>query len=115
VGEFTPNVRSLIAYNTDSEIIPTLRYNGILLAQVVPKGGVISGSSSIMALDGWNWEDATYAADDGIHLFWPSFLSPPKWWLGETEWKENESYKSTVQRIENFLNDSKMYSGSADP
>ena len=115
VGEFTPNVRSLIAYNTDSEIIPTLRYNGILLAQVVPKGGVISGSSSIMALDGWNWEDATYAADDGIHLFWPSFLSPPKWWLGETEWKENESYKSTVQRIENFLNDAKMYSGSADP
>ena len=30
VGEFTPNVRSVIAYNTDSEVIPTFRFNGIL-------------------------------------------------------------------------------------
>jgi len=70
-GEINPNVRALSAYNTDSELIPTLRFNGILTAQITPLGGLISGTSSIVKLDGWNWEDAAYSIDDGIHINWP--------------------------------------------
>lgn len=70
-GELNPNVRSLIAYNTDSKIIPTVRSNGILLAQPVPSGGLISGQSSVVQLDAWNWEDAAYKKDMAIHLNWP--------------------------------------------
>jgi len=115
VGEFTPNVRSVIAYNTDSEVIPTLRYNGILLTQVVPRGGIISGTSSVMALDGWNWEDAAYALDGGIHIYWPSYLSAPKWWLGETDWKKNEDYDKKTREIEEFLQNSWSYAQQEDP
>jgi imidazolonepropionase-like amidohydrolase len=115
VGEFTPNVRSQIAYNTDSEVIPTLRFNGILLAQVVPQGGIITGTSSIMALEGWNWEDATYIADDGIHLRWPNVMSTPRWWMGETKSKKNENYDITVQRIEQFLKHTRSYINQAQP
>jgi imidazolonepropionase-like amidohydrolase len=75
VGQINPHVRALIAYNTDSEVIPTLRANGILLSQSVPQGGVISGSSSVFYTDGWNWEDAVLKKDDGIWLSWPPFLS----------------------------------------
>lgn len=71
-GDMNPNVRSLIAYNTDSKVIPTVRSNGILLAQPTPDGGTISGQSSVMMLDGWNWEDAVYKADIGVHLTWPA-------------------------------------------
>ena len=71
-GLINPNVRSIIAYNTDSELIPTLRFNGILLAQVRAFGGLISGTSSIVQLDAWNWEDAIFQADDGIYLNWPN-------------------------------------------
>ncbi len=71
VGSLNPNVRALIAYNTDSEIIPTVKAMGVLLAQVTPEGGRISGSSSVVSLDAWNWEDAVIKADDGIHLNWP--------------------------------------------
>lgn len=71
-GDMNPNVRSLIAYNTDSKVIPTVRSNGILLAQPTPNGGTISGQSSVMMLDGWNWEDAVYKADIGVHLTWPA-------------------------------------------
>ena len=53
-GNFNPNVRTLIAYNTDSKIIKTVRTNGVLIAQVTPEGGLISGQSSVMYLDGWN-------------------------------------------------------------
>lgn len=70
-GSINPNVRSLISYNTDSEMIPTFRYNGILLAETTPQGGLISGSSSVMEMEGWNWEDAVHSADVGIHLNWP--------------------------------------------
>jgi hypothetical protein len=71
-GDLNPNVRSQISYNTDSEIIPTYRFNGILLAEVAPEGGIISGTSSVMQMDGWNWEDATHTKDVAIHINWPS-------------------------------------------
>lgn len=70
-GELNPNVRSLVAFNTDSKVIPTVRSNGILLAQPTPGGGIISGESSVVQLDAWNWEDAAYKKDVAIHLTWP--------------------------------------------
>lgn len=74
LGLMNPNIRSLVAYNTDSKVINTLRNNGILLANVVPEGGIISGSSSVVQLDAWNWEDAAYLRDNGIHFRMPSLL-----------------------------------------
>lgn len=70
-GDLNPHVRSLIAFNTDSKVIPTVRSNGILLVQPTPEGGIVSGQSSVMMLDGWNWEDAAYKKDIAIHLTWP--------------------------------------------
>ena len=43
-----------------------------MIAQVTPKGNVISGQSSVMYLKGDNWEDAQLRADDGLHINWPS-------------------------------------------
>lgn len=108
-GSYNPNVRSLVAYNTDSELIPTLRYNGILLAQSTPTGGVISGSSSVMKLDGWNWEDAVYAADDAIHVNWPQQKLGARWWLGETEPRDNETYKPTIDELNQLFTQALAY------
>jgi len=74
VGIYNPHVRSQIAYNVESEVIATTRSNGVLLSQPTPRGGVISGTSSVMAMDGWNWEDATIAANDGVHVNWPASI-----------------------------------------
>ena len=63
MGLYNTNIRSIVAYNTDSKVIGTLRSNGILLANVVPQGGTISGSSTVVQLDAWNWEDSIYKAD----------------------------------------------------
>jgi imidazolonepropionase-like amidohydrolase len=108
-GDFNPNVRALIAYNTDSEIIPTTRFNGVLYAQTTPRGGRISGSSSVMDLDAWNWEDAVLKNDEGIHLNWPSKLRYPRWWLGETEWRENEDYEKQYEEVKSFFKDAISY------
>ena len=71
VGDWNPHVRAQIAYNVESKVVETTRTNGVLLVQATPRGGWISGSSAVMKLSGWNWEDATVFADDGIHLNWP--------------------------------------------
>jgi imidazolonepropionase-like amidohydrolase len=75
IGEMNTSIRSIVAYNTDSKVINTLRTNGILLANVIPDGGLISGSSSVVQLDAWNWEDAAYKTDVGIHFRMPSLLN----------------------------------------
>lgn len=72
VGDWNPHVRAQIAFNVESRVVETTRTNGVLLVQATPRGGWISGSSAIMKLSGWNWEDATVLADDGIHLNWPT-------------------------------------------
>ena len=58
LGEMNPHIRSIIAYNAESGLVEVARPNGVLLAQITPRGGRISGTSSIVQLDAWNWEDA---------------------------------------------------------
>jgi imidazolonepropionase-like amidohydrolase len=106
VGSFNPSVRSLIAYNTDSELIPTIRSNGVLLTQVVPRGGRISGQSSVLALDGWNWEDAVVRTDDGMHLNWPNRFS---WNRRERKIKENEDYPSEIEALRKEFKEARAY------
>ncbi len=74
VGDVNPSARAIIAYNTDSKVTPTVRSNGVLMAQIAPQGGLISGSSSVVKLDAWNYEDAAYLVDEGIWLQFPTQL-----------------------------------------
>ena len=109
VGSVNPNVRSIIAYNTDSKIIPTVRSNGILLAQITPRSGLISGTSSIVELDGWNWEDAVYKMDDGIHLNWPKMFTSHGWWGEPKPNEKNEKNKKQLTGLRKLFEDAKAY------
>lgn len=108
VGVYNPGVRSLTTYNTDSRAIPTLRSNGILLAETVPQGGVISGASSIMQLDAWNWEDAAYKPDNAIHLNWPSYFSYKQDDNGAMV-TNNSDYEKQVSEIRQYFLLAKAY------
>ncbi len=108
-GIFKPHVRSLIAYNAESVITPTIRSNGVLLAQVAPKGGRIAGTSSVMKLDGWNWEDASQKVDDGIHLNWPRYFVQTGWWAEPGDIEKTEKYSEQCQEVENYFIRSKSY------
>ena len=80
LGDINPSIRSIVAYNTDSKVINTLRTNGILLANVIPQdeesvsSTLITGTSSVVQLDAWNWEDAAYKMDGNMHFNIPSML-----------------------------------------
>lgn len=114
IGGYNPHVRSQVAFNTDSKINPTVRTNGVLSAQVCPRGGRISGTSSVMALEGWNWTDATLHADDGIHLNWPSYYS--RSWNeddGFGAYSQNKEYEKQRQQLEKFFTEAWAYSQNA--
>jgi imidazolonepropionase-like amidohydrolase len=110
VGENLPNVRSLIAFNTESKIIPTVRSNGVLLTQATPRGGIISGSSSVFYLDGWNWEDAVLKEDDGIHINWPHTFNHSGWWAEPGGVKKNEKAQKQTDEIKTLFKNAKAYS-----
>lgn len=106
VGSMNPNVRAMIAYNTDSQIIPTVRSRGVLLAQTVPTGGTISGKSSVMQLDAWNFEDAVKAEDEGMHFNWP-WRQRYSWWTGTV--RTNDKYDQEIEELNIFLRQAKAY------
>lgn len=116
-GTMLPHIRSIIAYNTESKVTESLRPNGVLMAQVTPRGGTISGTSSVVQFDAWNWEDAAIRVDDGIHINWPSRTSFGRPWRGEESGpKSNKAYKKTVDEVRTMMNDAKSYlKGSKSP
>ncbi|WP_160713379.1 amidohydrolase family protein [Chitinophaga solisilvae] len=111
VGEINPSIRSIISYNTDSKVINTLRSNGVLLAGVTPEGGIISGSSSVVQLDAWNWEDAAYKTDNALHFYMPRLVAVNNG-RGFSSGPANDPLKTGLEKVENvkaFFREAQAY------
>lgn len=114
IGELNPNIRSVVAYNTDSKLINTLKSNGILLVNVVPQGGLISGSSSVVQLDAWNWEDAANKMENGIHFNMPNLINRPNPFaeflgLPAPQGDPVKRALEQIDRIKSFFREAKAY------
>lgn len=116
VGGINPHVRALIAYNTDSELIPTVRSNGILITQATPKGDIVAGMSSIMQMDGWNWEDAVLKKDDGIHLNWVGYFKRDIDFTNfSATTKKNDKRDDMLRELDKTFNDAIAYAQVKNP
>ena len=118
IGDLNPNVRAIVAYNTDSHVIPVLRSNGILLAQIVPTGTLLPGTSSVVQLDAWTWEDAAYKIDNGIQLGWPRKSAA----IGRRGMEffmmggaAINTYDKNVEALEKIFTDAVAYAAVAQP
>ncbi|MDH3892682.1 MAG: amidohydrolase family protein [candidate division Zixibacteria bacterium] len=109
VGQVHPEVMAHIAYNTDSEIIPTVRANGITTALVVPQGGIISGRSSLMNLDGWNSEDASEKLNVGLHVNWPRQRIVNAWWMEKTADEQKKENAKNRKRLGDTFDAARSY------
>ncbi len=117
IGSMNPHIRSLIAYNTESKVIESMRPNGVLMGQITPRGGRISGTSSVVQFDAWNWEDAAMKIDGGIHMNWPRSITFGRWWLGEDPAaKPSKTYAKNIANLVEYINGAKDYlNGSKSP
>ncbi len=118
IGDMNPNVRSIVAYNTDSKVINTLRSQGVLLANVVPQGSFLAGSSSVVQLDAWNFQDAAYKTDAGMHLYMPLLMARPNFGgfgggrFGPQQSNATDPVKEGLNKIEElktFFNEARAY------
>lgn len=118
VSGYNPHVRSVIAFNSDSKIPPTVRTNGVLLAEITPRGGVISGTSSVLELDGWNWEDMALKTDMGVHMNWPrmfkrDFSNHDGDFNEMPAMKKSDDYEKQKNEMKKFFADAKAYHETA--
>src|SRR5690554_7101733 len=100
IGAITPEVSGHTAYNPDSEVIPTIRFNGITHAEIVPQRNLIAGRSSLLQTDGWTFEDAAEALNVGVHVNWPRAGLNTSWWerrSPEEQRKENAEARKKLE------------------
>ncbi len=114
LGEWNPDVQSAVAYNTDSKIINTLKANGILLANVCPAGNLLAGTSSVMQLDAWNWEDALYKRNSAIEFNMPGLINRRNRFSGRFFGQQppTDPVKEGLEKIEEvkkFFREAKAY------
>lgn len=110
IGSMLPHVRSIVAYNAESKVVESVRPNGVLIGQITPRGGRISGTSSIVNFDAWNWQKALLEENDGLHVNWPNSYRRGRWWEGESPGvQENENYLKEVFELKNFFRNAKAY------
>ncbi|WP_405604819.1 amidohydrolase family protein [Polaribacter sp. Asnod1-A03] len=113
IGTNNPHIRSLIAYNAESKVVESMRPNGVLMAQITPRGGLISGTSSVVQLDAWNWEDAAIKVDDAIHMNWPQSLSSGRRRFGgDGTLKPDADYPKKISDIKDYFTNAKDYLAS---
>lgn len=80
VGSINPNARAVVAFNADSERIPVTRSGGVLAALALPRSnatGLMAGTSALMQLEGWNWQDMALRPEVALHVNLPSLRALP--------------------------------------
>jgi len=123
IGDINPSVRAIVAYNTDSKVIGTLRSNGILLANIIPQdeeegsSSLLTGSSSVVQLDAWTWKDAAYKTDGQFHLNMPSLIVRPSFFApAPGQAPQPDPVKAALEKIDRikaFFKQGKAYAANA--
>ena len=113
VGSFNPNVKAATAYNPDSDLIPTVRLNGVLLVNSVPNGGMISGQSALMRTDGWTREDLAVNGSSSMAMYWPSMEVTNAWWVNKSPEEQRKESEEMVRSIYELFRQAKAYSEAA--
>jgi len=74
-GRINPQLKTVEALRPDSIHVPIARANGITTAHIVPTGGIISGQSGLIRLNGWTPEEMIVKSSVAMHIQFPSFPS----------------------------------------
>ncbi|NIR48093.1 amidohydrolase family protein [candidate division KSB1 bacterium] len=109
VGDIKPNVRAEVAINPDSELLPVTRANGITLVHTIPMGGLISGTSAMIMLDGWTWESMTFKAPVGLYLNWPFMGVREAPWIEKSKEEQLKERDEQIQKIKGAFAEVRAY------
>ena len=113
LGDFNPNVRADVAVNAESRHIGTTRSAGVLTTLTTPGGGLVSGMSSALALEGWSWEEMSMQSAAALNVNWPNpnprrFRGFGGFRFGQQQ-EDPPSYEEQVQQVKDFFAEARAY------
>jgi imidazolonepropionase-like amidohydrolase len=110
-GAVNPSLNAAIAVNPDSALIPVTRANGLTHVLTAPGGDLVRGTSALIRLDGWTWEDLTAATPVAMHVSWPAFQARGFRFFGPSLSPEEleKQRKEKLAKIDQLLADARAY------
>jgi len=101
LGDFNPNVRAEVAVNPESRHIGTARSAGVLVTVTTPSGGLVSGLSAALMLDGWTWESMTLQSGTALNVQWPDPNPRPRspWMMMQQQQNQNEKQPTYAEQV----------------
>jgi imidazolonepropionase-like amidohydrolase len=115
------DVKSWLAVNPDSEMLPVARANGVAHFEPVPLGGVVSGQSGLVALEGWTAEQMAIKKPIAMHVFWPDMdldTTPKERARDKSKWKSLEDQakarRETLKALDDFFAEARAYAKARD-
>ena len=114
LGDFNPNVRAEVAVNAESRHIGTTRSAGVLVSLTTPGGGLISGVSSALNLEGWTWEEMSLESAAALNVNWPN-PNPRRsggrgfGGRGGPPQGDPPTYEERVQELKDFFAEARAY------
>lgn len=109
VTQTNPDIKAKLAYNADSEVIPTIRSNGFAYSMVYPSGSMLMGQSSLMQLDAWNYQDALVADGTGLHVRWPNASTLGSRWNPKPADEVRKANLKQLEKLQQHFKDAKAY------
>ena len=104
-----PNLRAEVMINLDSDLIAVARSNGVTTAQVVPGGGAVHGTSALVHLGGWTYEDMVVRAPVAMHVTWPNMVPARGWFITQTDEEQNKARDAAIDAIRKAFDDARAY------
>lgn len=104
-----PDLRARVAYNADSEVIPTVRSNGFSYSLIYPDGNLLMGQSALVQLDAWNHQDAVVKDRTGLHIRWPGVSTVSSWWNPKSPEELRKENQQRAEQLEQYFKQAKAY------
>ena len=108
-GQTNPNIRAEVDINPDSDLLPVARINGVTTAHVAPRGGALNGTSALIHLDGWTYEDMTVKAPVGLLVQWPNMTPVRAWFETRSDEEQAKERDAAVKAITASFDDARAY------
>lgn len=108
-GTTNPNIRAEVQINPESDLIPVTRINGVTAAHVTPRGGSLNGTSAVVHLDGWTYEDMTLQSGVAMLVQWPNLTPNRAWWETRSDEEQAKEREASLKAIANSFDDARAY------
>ena len=104
-GRTNPNVRSWVAINPDSELIPVARTGGVMTSLVAPRGPYVAGQAGVVRLDGWTGDEMLLLGPAAMVISWDALESRS----GPSVAKRAEARRDRYRQLDELLATAQRY------